>query len=207
MTSQHPVVFIVDDEPAVRDSLALLLGQEGVRVQTFENAESFLSAYQPDYIGCIILDVRMPGIDGMQLQEKLSQCNCIMPIIFLTGHGDIPTSVRAIKTGATDFLTKPITRAKLLAAIQSAFLENEKLIEANKHNKDALTRLASLTKREREVMMLAIQGYHNKEIASRLGISFRTVEIHRSNIMHKMGAINLLDLARIAYESGLSTEI
>ncbi|MCO6427429.1 response regulator transcription factor [Nitrosomonas communis] len=207
MTSQHPVVFIVDDEPAVRDSLALLLGQEGVRVQTFENAESFLSAYQPDYIGCIILDVRMPGIDGLQLQEKLSQCNCIMPIIFLTGHGDIPTSVRAIKTGATDFLTKPITRAKLLAAIQSAFLENEKLIEANKHNKDALTRLASLTKREREVMMLAIQGYHNKEIASRLGISFRTVEIHRSNIMHKMGAINLLDLARIAYESGLSTEI
>lgn len=207
MTSQHPVVFIVDDEPAVRDSLALLLGQEGVRVQTFENAESFLNAYQPDYIGCIILDVRMPGIDGLQLQEKLSQCNCIMPIIFLTGHGDIPTSVRAIKTGATDFLTKPITRAKLLAAIQSAFLENEKLIEANKHNKDALTRLASLTKREREVMMLAIQGYHNKEIASRLGISFRTVEIHRSNIMHKMGAINLLDLARIAYESGLSTEI
>lgn len=207
MTSQHPVVFIVDDEPAVRDSLALLLGQEGVRVQTFENAESFLSAYQPDYIGCIILDVRMPGIDGLQLQEKLSQCNCIMPIIFLTGHGDIPTSVRAIKTGATYFLTKPITRAKLLAAIQSAFLENEKLIEANKHNKDALTRLASLTKREREVMMLAIQGYHNKEIASRLGISFRTVEIHRSNIMHKMGAINLLDLARIAYESGLSTEI
>ena len=202
MTSQHPVVFIVDDEPAVRDSLALLLGQEGVRVQTFENAESFLNAYQPDYIGCIILDVRMPGIDGLQLQEKLSQCNCIMPIIFLTGHGDIPTSVRAIKTGATDFLTKPITRAKLLAAIQSAFLENEKLIEANKHNKDALTRLASLTKREREVMMLAIQGYHNKEIASRLGISFRTVEIHRSNIMHKMGAINLLDLARIAYESG-----
>ncbi|SDY69664.1 response regulator transcription factor [Nitrosomonas sp. Nm33] len=205
MTSQHPFVFIVDDEPAVRDSLALLLKQEGINVQTFENAETFLSAYQPDYKGCIILDIRMPGIDGMQLQEKLSYCKCMMPIIFLTGHGDIPMSVRAMKAGAIDFLTKPITRAKLLASIQSAFLESEKLIAANKHNQDALSRLASLTKREHEVMQLAIQGCHNKEIASRLGISFRTVEIHRSNIMHKTGAINLLDLARIAYESGLNT--
>lgn len=205
MTSQYPIVFIVDDEPAVRDSLALLVEQEGISVQTFEDAETFLSIYQPDYKGCIILDVRMPGMDGMMLQEKLSQCKCMMPIIFLTGHGDIPMSVRAIKAGAIDFLTKPITRAKLLAAIQSAFLESEKLIEANKHNQDAISRLASLTKREHEVMMLAIQGCHNKEIATRLGISFRTVEIHRSNIMHKTGAINLLDLARIAYESGLST--
>lgn len=205
MTSQHPFVFIVDDEPAVRDSLALLLKQEGIDVQTFENAETFLNAYQPDYKGCIILDVRMPGIDGMQLQEKLSDYKCMMPIIFLTGHGDIPMSVRAIKAGAIDFLTKPITRAKLLTSIQSAFLESEKLIEANKHNQDALSRLASLTKREYEVMILAIQGCHNKEIATRLGISFRTVEIHRSNIMHKTGAINLLDLARIAYESGLNT--
>ncbi|SDH71863.1 response regulator transcription factor [Nitrosomonas sp. Nm132] len=205
MISQQPIVFIVDDDPAVRDSLTLLLKQEGVSVQTFENAETFLSAYQPDCKGCIILDVRMPGIDGMQLQEKLSHCNCMMPIIFLTGHGDIPMSVRAIKAGATNFLTKPITRAKLLDSIQSAFLENKKLLEANQHNQDAISRLTSLTKREREVMELAIQGYHNKEIASRLGISFRTVEIHRSNIMHKTGAINLLDLARIAYESGLGS--
>lgn len=205
MTSQQSVVFIVDDDPAVRDALTLLLKQEGISVQTFENAETFLSAYRPDYKGCIILDVRMPGMDGMQLQEKLFHCNCVMPIIFLTGHGDIPMSVRAIKAGATNFLTKPITRAKLLDSIQSAFLENEKLIAANRHNQDAILRLISLTKREREVMELAIQGYHNKEIASRLGISFRTVEIHRSNIMHKTGAINLLDLARIAYESGLGS--
>ncbi|AKH36582.1 MULTISPECIES: response regulator transcription factor [Nitrosomonas] len=205
MISQHFIVFIVDDEPAVRDSLALLLKQEGIFVQTFENAETFLNAYQPGHKGCIILDVRMPGIGGLQLQEKLLNYKNIMPIIFLTGHGDIPMSVRAIKAGAIDFLTKPITRVKLLASVQSAFLESEKLIEANKHNQDALSRLASLTKREHEVMMIAIQGYHNKEIASRLGISFRTVEIHRSNIMHKTGAINLLDLARIAYESGLNT--
>ncbi len=205
MTSQQSVVFIVDDDPAVRDALTLLLKQEGISVQIFENAETFLSAYRPDYKGCIILDVRMPGMDGMQLQEKLFHCNCVMPIIFLTGHGDIPMSVRAIKAGATNFLTKPITRAKLLDSIQSAFLENEKLIAANRHNQDAILRLISLTKREREVMELAIQGYHNKEIASRLGISFRTVEIHRSNIMHKTGAINLLDLARIAYESGLGS--
>lgn len=205
MTSQNSVVFIVDDHPAVRDSLALLLKQVGIDVQTFENAEAFLDAYQPDYKGCIILDVRMSGMDGMQLQEKLSDSKCMMPIIFLTGHGDIPMSVRAIKAGAIDFLTKPITLEKLLPSVQSALLENEKLIEANKHNQDALSRLESLTKREYEVMMLAIQGCHNKEIATRLGISFRTVEIHRSNIMHKTGAINLLDLARIAYESGLNT--
>lgn len=203
MTSQDLAVYIVDDEAAVRDSLALLLKQEGINVQTFENAEAFLNAYQPDYKGCIILDVNMPGIGGMQLQEKLMHHKCMMPIIFLTGYGNIPMSVRAIKAGAIDFLTKPITRSKLLASIQSAFLESEKLLEASKHNHDALSRLKSLSKREQEVMALAIQGYHNKKIAIRLGISFRTVEIHRSNIMHKTGAINLLDLARIAYESGL----
>lgn len=206
MTSQQSTVFIVDDEPAIRDSLALLIEQEGICVQAFESAEAFINnVHQLDYKGkgCIILDVRMPGMNGIQLQEALSHHKCMMPIIFLTGYGDIATSVKAIKAGAIDFLTKPVTRAKLLTCIQSAFLESEKQIETNKHNQDIQSRLADLTKREREVMMLAIQGYHNKEIASRLGISYRTVEIHRSNIMHKTNAINLLDLARIAYESGL----
>jgi FixJ family two-component response regulator len=206
MTSQQPTVFIVDDEPAIRDSLTLLIAQEGIQVHTFENAESFLSSMHPlncQLKSCIILDVRMPGESGIQLQEALIDRNCLIPIIFLTGYGDIPTSVKAIKSGAFDFLTKPFTRAKLLTCIQAAFLESEKRIEANKHNQDILTRLSALTKREHQVMVLAIQGCHNKEIASRLGISHRTVEIHRSNIMHKTGALNLLDLARIAYEGKL----
>lgn len=206
MTSQQPTVFIIDDEPAIRDSLTLLLEQEGIQVHAFENAESFLNgAHHLDcqHKSCLILDVRMPGISGIQLQAELTDQKNPIPIIFLTGYGDIPTSVKAIKTGAVDFLTKPVTRAKLLASIQSAFFESEKRIEADKHNQDIQSRLLGLTKREREVMMLAIQGFHNKEIASHLGISYRTVEIHRSNIMHKTGAINLLDLARIAYEGGL----
>lgn len=208
MTSQQPTVYIVDDEPTVRDSLTLLIEQEGISVQAFENAETFLSSTRQlgyQIKGCILLDVRLPGLNGIQLQEELSHHKSLLPIIFLTGYGDIPTSVTAIKAGAIDFLTKPVTRAKLLTCIHSAFIESERWIEANKHNQDTLSRLAGLTKREHEVMMLAIQGYHNKEIASHLGISYRTVEIHRSNIMHKTGAINLLDLARIAYESGLST--
>lgn len=208
MTTPQPTVFIVDDDLAVRDSLTLLIEQENISVHTFGDTESFLNCartFDDKTTGCIILDIRMPGMSGIQLQEELSHYKCMMPIIFLTGYGDIPTSVRAIKAGALDFLTKPVTREKLLGCIQSALLECEKRIERSKHNQDALSRLANLTKREREVLELAIQGYHNKEIASRLGISFRTVEIHRASIMSKTGAINLLDLARIAYEGGLST--
>jgi FixJ family two-component response regulator len=210
MTSPRPTVFIVDDDLAVRDSLTLLIEQEGISVHTFEDTEIFLNSartFDDKTTGCIILDIHMPGMSGIQLQEELSHYNCMMPIIFLTGYGDIPTSVKTMKAGAMDFLTKPVTCEKLLNCIQSAFLECKQRIERNKHNQDALSRLANLTKREREVMELAIQGYHNKEIASRLGISFRTVEIHRANIMSKTGAINLLDLARIAYEGRLSTTL
>lgn len=199
------IVFIVDDDPAIRDSLTLMLEQESLVVESFEDAESFLNTCRPQHLGCVIIDIRMPIMDGMQLQEELSKRNILLPVIFLTGHGNIPMSVRAIKAGAVDFLTKPVTRDKLLASVRSAIRESEKILTENSNHQNALSRLADLTGRERDVVLLAIQGHPNKEIARRLGISHRTVEIHKSKIMHKTGAINLLDLARIAHEGNLSS--
>lgn len=192
-------VFIVDDDPAIRDSLTLMISQENLTVRSYASAEDFLEAAEPNCLGCIIIDIRMQGMDGMQLQEALSQRNTLLPIIFLTGHGNIPMSVKAIKAGALDFLTKPITREKLMAAIRTAVLESEKMLSENATQQNAMSRISELTERERDVLKLAIQGYANKEIARHLGISHRTVEIHKSKIMHKTGAVNLLDLARIAH--------
>lgn len=200
MTNSEATVFIVDDDPAIRDSLTLMIGQENIAVSTFASAEAFLDACQSIRFGCIIIDIRMPGMDGMQLQEALSQRNILLPIIFLTGHGDIPMSVRAMKAGALDFLTKPVTREKLMISVRSAIRESESILSKNASQQDAISRIAELTDRERDVMALAIQGYPNKEIARHLGISHRTVEIHKSKIMHKTGAVNLLELARIAHE-------
>lgn len=205
MSVSNSIVFIVDDDPAIRDSLSLMIEQENIAVNSFADAESFLNACQTMRLGCVIIDVRMPKMDGMQLQDELTKRNILLPVIFLTGHGDIPMSVRAIKAGAVDFLTKPVTRERLLASVRSAIRMSEKILSENSDHQDALSRLADLTDRERDVVALAIQGYPNKEIARHLGISHRTVEIHKSKIMHKTGAINLLDLARIAHESGLSS--
>ena len=197
MTTHEPIVFIVDDDAAVRDSLTLMIEQAHIRVRSFENASAFLDAYRPDFFGCILIDVKMPDMDGLQLQEELCRRNVVLPVIFLTGHGDIPMSVRAIKAGAVDFLTKPVIRDKLLVCVRTAFIEAEKRIQDRAYNQDAIACLAKLTEREREIMILAVEGRSNKEIASYLGISYRTVEIHKSKIMLKTGASNLLDLARI----------
>lgn len=205
MTITDATVFIVDDDPAIRDSLTLMLAQENIAVNAFESAEAFLAACEAERFGCVIIDIRMPGMDGMQLQEELIKRHVLLPIIFLTGHGDIPMSVRAVKAGAVDFLTKPVMREKLLTSVRAAILESERVITENTNHQDAQSRLTDLTDRERDVMTLAIQGRPNKEIARQLGISHRTVEIHKSKIMHKTGAINLLDLARIAHEGSLSS--
>lgn len=202
MDAKQLVVYVVDDDPAVRDAFALMLEQAGIRARFFSGAEDFLAAYQPDFTGCLVLDVRMPGMDGIQLQRALAERRCTLPIIFLTGHGDIPTSVRAIKAGAVDFLSKPVTYSKLLASIRAAFIEQEKRNKAVEPNHEAKARLEKLTKREREVAALAVQGLSSKEIATQLTISYRTVEIHRCNIMRKIGARNLLELARVVRESG-----
>lgn len=195
-------VFIVDDDPAVLDSLALMIEQEGIAVQAFGSAEAFLAAGLGAEIACLIADIRMPGMDGMQLQKVLTEQGTMLPVIFLTGHGDIPMSVRAIKAGAVDFLTKPVTREKLLSSVLAALQEAEQRLE---HDRQAMQRLAHLTERELEVMKLAVMGHANKEIARRLGISHRTVEIHKSKLMHKTGAASLLDLAHIAQECGLKS--
>ena len=195
-------IFIVDDDPAVRDALSMMVEQEGYFVKTFASAEAFLSAYQQEVLGCAVLDVRMPQINGLTLQKMMSDKGILLPIIFLTGHGDIPMSVDAIKAGAYDFLTKPVTREKLLASIRPAILESDKKLSHYASIKEAKDLLDSLTDREKEVMLLAVNGFPNKEIARRLNISHRTVEIHKSKIMHKTGAINLLDLASIAREGG-----
>lgn len=196
-------VYIIDDDAAIRDSLALMITQENIPVMTFESAKSFLAVCPQESSGCAIVDYRMPELTGLQLQEELNTRNILLPIIFLTGHGDIPTSVTAMKAGAIDFLTKPVRREKLISVVKAALMASEKLMAEIVGYKEAAKCMASLTEREYDVMLLAIQGYHNKDIARQLGISHRTVEIHKSNIMHKTGANHLLDLARIAHKSGL----
>lgn len=204
MNNTTATVFIIDDDPAIRDALSLMIEQEHIAVATFENAQAFLDSCQSECYGCAIIDIRMPGMDGMQLQEVLSKRNIHLPVIFLTGHGDIPMSVQAMKAGAMDFLTKPVTRDKLLASVRLAIQKSERVMSENAYHQEALARLADLTDRERDVMLLAIQGHPNKYIARHLGISHRTVEIHKSKIMHKTGALNLLDLARIVHEGEAS---
>ncbi len=194
-------VFIIDDDAAVRHSLMLMIEQQEISVQLFENAETFLKKNMLHLKGCIITDLQMPGMDGLQLQEELGKRGCVLPIIFLTGHGTIPQSVKAIKAGAVDFLTKPVTRKKLIACITSAFGECEKLLEAENSARRARLLLTKLTGREKEVLAFVVQGLSNKEIAAHLGISHRTVEIHRSNVMQKTGAMHLLELKKIAQES------
>lgn len=200
MSSTHATVFIIDDDPAIRDALSLMIEQEDIAVRTFDNAEVFLNAYQPECRGCAIVDIRMHGMNGMELHQELLQRHILLPVIFLTGHGDIPMSVQAMKAGAVDFLTKPVTREKLLSSIKAALQQSEVMLSHNASHQQALTKLATLTDRERDVMLLAVQGHTNKHIARELGISHRTVEIHKSKIMHKTDAINLLDLARIVHE-------
>jgi len=203
MNNLTTTVFIVDDDSAIRDSLSLMIEQENLAVQAFESAETFLAAYKPGCRGCAIIDIRMPGMGGMELYEELLERNILLPVIFLTGHGDIPMSVQAIKAGAVDFLTKPVTREKLMTCVQTAIQKSEMALSENANHLESLSRLGDLTDRERDVLLLAVQGHPNKYIARQLGISHRTVEIHKSKIMHKTGAINLLDLARIVHESGL----
>ncbi|TRZ89206.1 MAG: DNA-binding response regulator [Rhodocyclaceae bacterium] len=200
--SAKATVFVVDDDPAVRDSLTLLLEEEDVAVASFASAEAFLASCRTPRHSCAIVDIRMPGMDGMQMQAELSRRGILLPVIFLTGHGDIPMSVRAVKAGAVDFLTKPVTASALLESVHAALLESVRLNSQAEANQTAAESVATLTERERQVMALAVEGLHNKEIARHLGISHRTVEIHKARIMHKTGANTLLDLARIAEASG-----
>jgi len=201
--NMRPTIFIVEDDAAVRDALKLLLEQENFKVEAYECAEDFLASVRPMVSSCAIVDVRMPGMDGLQLLTTLKEQGVLLPIIILTGHGNIPMSVQAIKSGAVDFLTKPISAANLFASVRAALQESAKMYVQTREHQLAEECVSCLTEREREVLILAIEALSNKEIARQLGISHRTVEIHKARIMDKTGATSLLDLVRIARTSGL----
>ncbi|MBY0575373.1 MAG: response regulator [Gallionellaceae bacterium] len=194
-------VFVVDDDAAVRDSLSMLLEATGHTVVAFSSAMGFLEACARCSNGCAILDLSMPDMDGLALQEEMLRRGIRMPVIFLSGHGTVPATVRAIKAGAMDFLTKPVDGSVLLVRVQDALRECSRLQQHDKTSHSNASLLTTLTDRELEVMMLVVAGHTSKDIAQHLTISYRTVEIHRAHIMHKTGATNLLELARLAGET------
>lgn len=191
-------VFVVDDDAAVRDALTMLLEASGHNVSSFSSAGDFIDACTPDIPGCIILDLNMPGMDGLMLQEELARRGIQLPVIFLSGHGTIPVTVRTIRAGAMDFLTKPVDGAVLLARVRQAL--DLCLLQQQQNNSSLPTasRLAKLTSREHEIMLLVVAGKTSKQIAQHLAISFRTVEVHRAHLMQKTGASNVLELSRVA---------
>ena len=197
MTDIQQTVYVVEDDEAVRDSLELLLKSDGKPVKTYESANAFLKDYSDKMAGCIVLDIRMPGMDGMELQKKLNEKHSILPIIFVTGHGDVSMAVDAMKEGAVDFIQKPYREEALLEKIEAALeqdLEQRKTLD---EKQEIIRRVKSLTPREAEIMDRMIAGQANKVIAIELEISQRTVEIHRSRVMHKMGTHSLAHLVRM----------
>jgi FixJ family two-component response regulator len=195
--NENTNVFVVDDDASVRDSISMLLDTAGYVVSTFARADEFLAICSSNTEGCIILDVDMPDMDGPALQEELLRRGLHLPIIFLSGQGTIPMTVRALKAGALDFLTKPVKGDVLMACVNEALQQLSISRKQAKVSESIAARLAALTEREREVMMLAVAGHTSKEIAQRLNISYRTVEIHRAHVMQKTGTSNMLELARI----------
>ena len=191
-------IFIVEDDLSVRDALGLLLGRQGYSVSPFADAESFLAAYQADWTGCMLVDIRMPGMDGLALQQWLVDKGCRMPVIIMTGHGDVGSARQAFRANAVDFLEKPIDQAKLIEAIAEAKARHSVERDESASSAALAQRLATLTPREREVMDLVVAGHHNRDIADELGISVRTVEVHKTRMMTKLAADGIADLVRLS---------
>jgi len=201
MSNPNPTVFVVDDDPSVRKALGRALQAAGLPVKTFESAQEFLKQDRPEGPACLVLDVRMPGLNGLDLQAELNARNLHTPIIFLTGHGDVPMSVKAMKRGAADFLTKPFQMESLLRAIQEALEKDTRQRAARAGIAQVQDRLATLTPREREVLDLVVQGLLNKQIAAELGAAERTVKVHRGRVMQKMGVASVAELVRAVEQS------
>lgn len=196
MTSQ-PTVFVVDDDKAVRESLCWLIESVGMSVEAFSSAQTFLDAFDPERPGCLVVDVRLPGMSGLELQAKLAEDKHTLPVIIITGHGDVPSAVRAMKVGAIDFIEKPFSDQLLLERIRHA-VEVDAGNRRSRHEQlDLVERLQRLTPREKQVLDLVVSGQPNKQIAQELGLSPKTVEVHRANVMLKMRAKNVAHLVRM----------
>jgi FixJ family two-component response regulator len=204
MTEPLPTVFVVDDDASVRKSLARLLKSAGYRPESFASAEEFIDRWERDPVpGCVLLDIQMPGLDGLQLQQKLQTATHGIPIIFITGHGDIPSSVTAMKAGAVDFFPKPFNDEDLLRAIREAIQRDRQERTEGAKRATVAQRFETLTPREREVMALVVQGLLNKQIAFALGASEKTIKIHRGRVMEKMKVPSVADLVRAAEKIGM----
>ena len=190
-------VFLIDDDPGVRDSLALLLSVKGLSTQLFASAESFLETYQPDQAGCVLTDLRMPGMTGLELQAALRARRLDLPVVVLTAHGDVATARAALKNGAFDFLEKPIDDAMLLDVLHNALRVDRERRAAATARSSSDRRMERLTEREREILSLLAAGHQNRDIATQLGISPRTVEVHKARIMEKLACRSLADLIRM----------
>jgi FixJ family two-component response regulator len=197
-------VFVIDDDASVRKSLSRLMRSFGYEVETYPSAEHFLSRDPYDGVGCIVLDIRMPGISGMILQERLSVANNNLPIIFITGHADIQTSVQAMKRGAVDFLTKPFDDEELLQAVRRATEKDERTKAYREETRHALERIQELTPREYEILRYILGGMLNKQIAFSLGIAEKTIKVHRGHIMEKLNVSSVAELVRLAEKAGVS---
>lgn len=204
--SQPRLIHIIDDEDSVRRSASFMLKTSGFSVQAWASGVAFLKEVRHVELGCILLDVRMPEMDGLEVQRTLHERGVTMPVIILTGHGDVSIAVRAMKAGAVDFIEKPFEKEVLLGAIEAAFERLDASGEANTRAEEAAVVLAALSPREREVLEGLAQGLPNKTIAYDLGISARTVEVHRANVMTKLGARSLSDALRIAFAAGLGSD-
>ncbi len=206
MNEADPVVFIVDDDPSVLKALRRLMKSVGFRVQAFASASEFLAAERPEAPGCLVLDVRMPGVGGLALQETLAANNTHVPIVFISGHGDIPMTVQAMKAGAIDFLSKPFSDQQLIDAVNEAIARD---VQARRERAEIAAiqkRVETLTPRERQVLPLVVSGMLNKQIARKLGTAEKTIKVHRSRVMAKMRAESLADLVRLAERVGISPD-
>ena len=200
----NQVVFVVDDDASMRDAISRLLNAVGLTVQTFASARAFLNRRLPDVPGCVVLDVRLPGLSGLDLQREMVERGIHIPVVFITGHGDIPMSVQAMKAGAVEFLTKPFRDQDLLDAVRSGIQLDRKAREERAELAELRDCVRQLTQREQEVMSLVVSGLLNKQIALQLGTSEKTIKIHRGQVMRKMRANSLADLVRMSQKLGLA---